>query len=66
MRAYVVPDHPAIRRAERYGMDEPELLGWCERCGEEIYEGQQYGTYEDMLFCDETCFHRWIGFEVVL
>ena len=62
----LVPDHPAIRRAERYGMDEPRLIGWCEKCDEPIYEGYEHGRYEDMLFCCEDCFLRWIGYEVIV
>lgn len=65
MRAYLLPDHPVIRRAQRHGMDEPEVIGWCERCDDPIYTGYEHGRYEDMLFCDTECFLSWIGYEVV-
>lgn len=62
----LVPDHPAIRRAERYGMEEAERIGYCENCGTSIYAGYEHGIYQNTtLFCSAECFHEWIDFEVV-
>lgn len=45
--------------------EEATLLGKCEFCGEEIYEGQSYAEWEGYLFCDIYCFAKWIGVKEV-
>jgi len=44
---------------------EPELLGVCENCGEEIYEWQSYAYWEDYIFCDVRCAAEWFGVKEV-
>lgn len=31
------------------------LLGYCERCGVEIYEDDKYHRHDDVYFCENCC-----------
>lgn len=45
--------------------EEAKLLGKCEFCGDEIYEGYSHAEWEDYLFCDLACFAKWIDVKEV-
>jgi hypothetical protein len=32
-----------------------KLLGYCERCGAEIYEDYKYHRHDDVYFCEYCC-----------
>ena len=34
---------------------EPKIVGECEECGAEFYEGSEVIKWEGMLFCDKFC-----------
>lgn len=45
--------------------EEPAVLGKCEFCGQELYEGYEYAEWEGYLFCDIYCFAKWMGVKEV-
>lgn len=51
-------EHPAITRTNRTGYPEPEpeVVGTCEGCGEDIYEDEDVYDYDGMLIHqDSSC-----------
>ena len=52
-----LPDRPDIRCAERTGYPyygQPRPFTYCDECGEEIYEGDDYYNIGGNIFC-ENC-----------
>lgn len=44
---------------------EPEKIGKCAYCRQELFEGYEYAEWEGYLFCDIYCFAKWIGVKEV-
>ena len=57
-------EHPAITRTMRYGHPdiEPEIVGECEGCGGDIYEGEDiYDFNGALLHQDSSCCKEFIS-----
>lgn len=47
-------NHPDIVKAERDGyIEEPEIVYYCEECGEPIREGEIYFNVGDYIYCED-------------
>lgn len=62
--------HPDIEYVERYGYTRRQLedsmpIGVCERCGSDIYKGDEHVESYDEIFCDMECCHKYYGIETV-
>lgn len=44
---------------------DPELLGHCDNCGEPIYEGDTYVTFDGDIFCSTNCLADALGATIV-
>lgn len=63
--------HPDIISAERYGyaqhqLKEHELIDVCDRCGSDIFNGDEYVESYDGIFCDMECCHKYYGIEQII
>ncbi|MCI5892247.1 MAG: hypothetical protein MRZ66_02430 [Clostridiales bacterium] len=62
--------HPDIEYVERYGYTRLQLkdsmpIGVCNRCGSDIYKGDEHVESYDEIFCDMECCHKYYGIETV-
>lgn len=59
--------HPTITRIRRtgYPYKEKPATHQCayENCGEELPNGYEKKRWEDLYFCDEHCFAKYMGLE---
>jgi len=57
-------DHPVIERTERngYANPEPVIVGVCEGCGQDIYEGEDvYDFSEGMIHQKASCCMEYVS-----
>ena len=57
--------HPTITRIRRTGYPTKENLVTyhCKFCNEELPAGYEKKRWEDLYFCDEFCFSKYMGLE---
>ena len=46
-----IPDHPAIRNAERTGYSRSGVCAFCDLCGDPILTGETYYSIGDATYC---------------
>lgn len=46
-------------REESFGKYDSELIGYCECCGEPVYQNDDYVNFDGIILCD-TCHNYYI------